>query len=232
MMLEVFRMKRDKWSMIIGSIIVIIGIIFLGNNLDLWNIDVFFDGWWTLFIIVPAIVDIFQGKNVTSSLIVFLIGIILLFACQELIMWSFVWKLIFPVLLIGFGLSLIFKEKVKDFKIPIKKNKATPDNPNFTGIFGACNEKINYDFKGGNCIAVLGGVDLDLTKAKIKDNLTIDAVAIFGGIDIKVPEGVDVKASGVAVFGGTEDMVKHEVAKNCPTIYINYTCIFGGIDIK
>ena len=107
-------MFKDKRSIIIGIIIIFVAIIFLGNNFDIWNINVFFDGWWTLFIIIPAIINLFEGKDIITSLLILLFGIILLFACQELIMWSFIWKLIFPVLLIIIGLSLIFKSKVKN----------------------------------------------------------------------------------------------------------------------
>ena len=225
-------MFKDKRSIIVGIIIIFVAVIFLGNNFDIWNINVFFDGWWTLFIIIPAIINIFEGKDIITSLLILLFGIILLFACQELIMWSFIWKLIFPVVLIIIGLSLIFKSKVKNVNLPVKKNKSSKENPNFIGILGGCDEKINYDFNRGTCVAIFGGVDLDLTKAKIDQDVIIDAISIFGGIDIKVPEGVDVKASGTAVFGGTEDKVKHKTEGESKTIYINYTCIFGGIDIK
>ena len=60
-------MFKDKRSIIIGIIIIFVAIIFLGNNFDIWNINVFFDGWWTLFIIIPAIINLFEGKDIITS---------------------------------------------------------------------------------------------------------------------------------------------------------------------
>ena len=223
-------MKKVNLSTILGVVIILIGIMILGNNFEWWDFNIFFDGWWTLFIIIPSIIDILKGRNVISSLLVFLVGLLLLFACQDIIMWGFIGKIILPVVIIGLGLCALLKIDIR--KIKVKKEKASAKNPNFIGIFSGCSEKVNYMFHQGNCVAIFGGVDLDLAKANIKEDIKIDAVSIFGGIEIKVPKNVDVKANGVAIFGGTEDNVKNEVTNKSPTIYINYTCIFGGIEIK
>jgi len=48
-------MKNSKTTnIIVGLIFLSLGIILFGNNLKLWDINLFFDGWWTLFIIVPS----------------------------------------------------------------------------------------------------------------------------------------------------------------------------------
>ena len=40
-----------------GFVLIIIGIVFGLNALDITDINIFFDGWWTLFIIVPCFID-------------------------------------------------------------------------------------------------------------------------------------------------------------------------------
>ena len=52
----------------------------------------------------------------------------------------------------------------------------------------------------------------------------------FGGIDILVPENVNVKLNSSCIFGGVSN--KASVYENAPTIYINGVCLFGGVDIK
>ena len=37
-----------------GIVLIVIGVIFALNALDITSIDIFFDGWWTLFIIIPS----------------------------------------------------------------------------------------------------------------------------------------------------------------------------------
>ena len=47
-----------------GIILIIIGLIIGGNALGITNINIFFDGWWTLFIIIPC----FIGGKVSSEI--------------------------------------------------------------------------------------------------------------------------------------------------------------------
>ena len=49
---------KDLGNKILGIIFIVIGIIIMLNALDVTSIDVFFDGWWTLFIIIPSLVSL------------------------------------------------------------------------------------------------------------------------------------------------------------------------------
>ena len=75
-------------------------------------------------------------------------------------------------------------------------------------------------------------IKLDLRNSKIKKDVVINASAIFGGIDIYVPDGVDVKIKSTSIFGGTSNKSKNEVNEKSHTIYVNATCIFGGAEVK
>jgi len=56
-----------------------------------------------------------------------------------------------------------------------------------------------------NSVTVMGGNDLDLRHAELDGGeLTIIAVAVMGGQDIYVPEGVEVQVDGFALFGGND----------------------------
>ena len=68
-------MERGK-SLIWGLVLVIVGIILGGNALDLFHVDVFFDGWWTLFIIVPSLFGIASEKDKTASCITLVVGVL------------------------------------------------------------------------------------------------------------------------------------------------------------
>ena len=60
---------KDLGNKILGLIFIVIGIIVMLNALDVTNIDIFFDGWWTLFIIIPSLVSLINQKDITGSLI-------------------------------------------------------------------------------------------------------------------------------------------------------------------
>ncbi len=219
-------MNKNKESIFWGLLIIIVGIIFLGNSLEVWNIDIFFDGWWTLFIIIPSFIGLFKRGSFFSSTLGLVIGVLLLLAAQDFLEWSMVGKIFIPILLIMVGLSFIFKP---DYKY--KKKKNNDNQKDYIGIFSSCEEKIVQNFDGANCVAVFGGVDLDLRDIEIKEDIVIECVSVFGGIDIKVPDNVIIKTSGVPIFGGIENKSHGSKDKNAKTIYINYVCVFAGIDI-
>lgn len=209
-----------KKNYVLGLLIIFIGIMFLGNNLEIWNIDIFFKGWWTLFIIVPSIKGLFKGEYI-SSLLGLSIGILLLLSSNNVIEWDMVGKVFIPIVIILTGLSLILKTK------PIIKDK---EKDTYFGIFSGTEEKITKLNKNLTCISIFGGIDLDLRNAKIEKDVKIECISIFGGIDLKFPNNVDIKASGVPIFGGFENKNNNDkVTKH--TVDIDYVCIFGGVDV-
>lgn len=227
-------MKKIE-NLIIGVIFILVGIILGLNAMNITDIDIFFDGWWTLFIIVPCFLGLFKDKEKTGDLIGVIIGIVLLLCCQDLLEFDMIWKLIIPFILVMIGLSILFKDifnkKVTD---RIKEiNNQHDESSDYTAVFSS--KKIDFDnqtFEGATLSAVFGGIKLDLRDAQITRDIVINTTAIFGGIDIYVPDYVDVKMSATSIFGGVENKKKNTNMNNNVTIYLNSTCIFGGVDLK
>ena len=86
-------------------------------------------------------------------------------------------------------------------------------------------------FTGSNIAAIFGGVSLDLRSAKFEKDTVIKAFALFGGIDIMVPEDVKVKLKSSFIFGGISDDRKSASEKGKYTIYIDAAGGFGGVTI-
>ena len=63
-------MKNNISRSIWGIILVIVGLI-LGLHAVgvLENVNIFFDGWWTLFIIIPCTVGLFTDHDKTGNII-------------------------------------------------------------------------------------------------------------------------------------------------------------------
>ncbi|WP_313131993.1 LiaF transmembrane domain-containing protein [Anaerocolumna sp.] len=217
-----------------GVFFILIGVIIAGNAFHLWKFNIFFDGWWTLFIIVPSLISIFQNGFRTSSLIVLTIGILLLLSIQDFFSFEVFGKLIVPVIFVFIGLSMIFKNF---FHIGESGRSSNPTyqggSSEYTAVFsGSRHQIVGEKFLGTTINAIFGGVELDLRNAIIDEDIVINATAIFGGIDIFVPANVKVKVSNVPIFGGVDNKAPTIVDMNAPTIFINSTCMFGGLDIK
>lgn len=218
-----------------GLVLIIVGLVIGGNALGITNINLFFDGWWTLLIIIPCFIGLFKEHEKTGNIIGLLIGTALLLACRDVLDFNLIWKLMFPTILVVIGLSIIFKDTIGgkvNKKIKELNEKKTEKNE-YCATFSGQDVKFNGEaFSGVDLTAVFGGIDCDLRNAIIESDTVINTSSIFGGIDILVPENVKVKIKSSSIFGGVSDERKYTENKEGYTIYVNATCLFGGVDIK
>jgi Domain of unknown function (DUF1707)/Cell wall-active antibiotics response 4TMS YvqF len=81
-------------------------------------------------------------------------------------------------------------------------------------------------------VTVFGGADLDLRDAILpRQEITIRAVSVFGGLSITVPPEMRVVDSGVAVFGGRDVAgdVPESGGPDTPVLRLHGACVFGGV---
>ena len=218
-----------------GIVLIVIGLIIGGNALGITNINIFFDGWWTLFIIIPCFIGLFKDNEKTGNLIGLLIGVALLLACQDVLDFDLIWKLAFPAILVAIGISVIFKDALGGkVSSEIKKlNEKRSGENSYCATFAGQN--VNFDgekFTGADLTAVFGGVKCDLRNAIIESDVVINASSTFGGIEIFVPSDVKIKIKSTPIFGGVENKANTKTTENSHTIYINSTAVFGGVEIK
>lgn len=230
---------RNKLSNTIwGVLFIIVGIGIAGDVLDMWIFDPFFDGWWTLFIIVPCGISMIRGGFSVGSTIGFIIGIMLL--ASNYINFDFdFWQLLIPAILIFVGLRIMFQGMFKrsihiEHKVNMGGNQTytSTSRGEYSAIFSSNNVHITDQFSGTNLTAVFGGMVLDLRDAVITGDVEVNATAVFGGIDLYIPRGYQVKVNNVPIFGGVSNKAGYQFDPNAPVIYLNSTCMFGGIDIK
>ncbi len=234
---------RNKLSNVLwGLFFVIIGVGIAGNVMDLWNFHLFFDGWWTLLIIIPCFIGMIQSGFGTGSTIGFIVGVLLLLGYQVNLRFS-VWELVVPAILVFIGIRIIFQgafRRKPNFDQSYTTGTSQGQEYTYSGaprseysaIFSSNRIHITDQFYSTSVSAIFGGLVLDLREAIITGDCEINAQAIFGGIDIYLPQGVKVKISNVPIFGGISNKHPQPADTAAPTVYLNSTCMFGGIDIK
>ena len=52
-----------KSNVIWGLLLIALGVVFGLNALNIATINIFFTGWWTMFLIIPAIAGIVENKD-------------------------------------------------------------------------------------------------------------------------------------------------------------------------
>ncbi len=222
--------SRSLW----GVVFVVIGLVIGLNSFGITDIDLFFDGWWTLFIIVPCFISLFNPENggKMGDIIGLFIGFSLLLISRGVFDYGVIAKLVVPFIFVLIGIHLLFNNTIKA-KI---SEKVREGKKNGLEVIAATfsEQRVNKDnekFEGANLESVFGNIVFDLRKSKPVTEMVIDASAIFGGIEIIVPNDVNVKVKSTAIFGGVSNHISN--SENAEyTIYIDAFTMFGGIDIK
>ena len=218
-----------------GIALISVGVIFALNAFGITDIELFFDGGWTLFIIVPCFIGIFSEREKTGNIIGLLIGVFLLLCCQDVLGFDILWKLAIPAIIVIIGLKLILGAVFGNKAIKLlDRSKENGENVK-NGCASFSGQDLNFNgevFDGAELTAAFGGLKCDLRNAIIEKDCAITATSIFGGIDIFVPDYVNVKINSNSIFGGVSDKNHHPAVQGAVTLYINATCMFGGVDIK
>jgi DUF1707 SHOCT-like domain/Cell wall-active antibiotics response LiaF, C-terminal len=82
-------------------------------------------------------------------------------------------------------------------------------------------------------VAVMGGIELDLREAQFSEpEVTIHAYTLMGGIEITVPEDVDVDVSGIAFMGGFDHNASGPGVPGAPRVRVIGFALMGGVDVK
>ena len=104
-----------------------------------------------------------------------------------------------------------------------------------TSIFGGIEDKIiAQDFRDGEAVAILGGIDLDLRQAELSNGqATLEVTSIFGGIRLRVPRGWRVNLRNVTLFGSVEHNREQPAPEDeTGELTIVGTALFGGLEVS
>lgn len=228
----------NRTSKIIGGIALLaFGIVWALELFNLININL--EGWWTLFIIVPCFVNIFNDKHKAGSVIGFGIGILLLLAARNIILWNDIWKFIICLVAVVWGISLLFFSKKGSCC-----HCHTTDETKTIIMDGSKMHKIDVSFskqeysysgqrfEGAEVNTRFGFTSLDLRGADIMDGAVITLDCAFGGMEIRIDKGICVKNDIETAFAGVDCDCNTQQADGLKTLYVKGHCNFGGIEIK
>jgi predicted membrane protein len=223
---------------LLGSIIILIGAIYLLKTLDLINLDIsrtIFSFPFILFFI--GIVVLINSNSKLFGLLLTFIGAVFLiprlFPNIELNS-----DIIIPVLIIALGFHLLFKRRIRVRYAGHYQNRTIDNNYiDDVAIFGGGHKTINSDsFKGGYITAIFGGSEIDLTQCKLAEgDAMLDVALIFGGTTIMVPKEWNVRVTITPIFGGFSNKIFRTPVTPVDTsrsLIIKGVTIFGGGEIK
>lgn len=223
----------------------------LGANIPNWLFS-----WHIILIAFGLIISFKSNFKNAGGLIMIVVGVA--FLLNDLIPNAHMQDFIWPGILIVAGILFILRPSsnasVKKnwdkyegdwskygghIKNQITSEYSTDDeNAEFVeinSVFGGVKKIIlSKNFKGGEINAFMGGAEINLLQADIKQNVRLEINNLFGGTKLILPSNWDVKNEITAVFGGVEDKRSIDLPMPDPNkaIILKGTCVFGGIEIR
>jgi len=81
-------------------------------------------------------------------------------------------------------------------------------------------------------LSVFGDLDLDLRQAEVEHAVvTVRVLALFGNVDVYVPEGVESDVGGFVLFGHRREWGRDDPGPGAPVIRVSVLTLFGTADV-
>ena len=244
------RHGHGAGGIVVGGLIVLIGLLILLDNMGIIR---FHDVWryWPVLLIVLGVSKILESHAPAGYVwggVITLAGALLLLDNLDIVVFDF--NLIWPLLLIAFGLSMLLRsmDRKRYLESATSAPGTAPGSATGSGpiegstcdayaVFGGSKRRIStQDFRGGEAVAVFGGVEFDLRGAGMTvDQAVIDVNVVCGGLEVRVPDSWTIINRAVTIFGGVEDKTmqsKAEPNAKSPHLVITGSVVFGGISLR
>ena len=224
-----------------GAFVLLLGVLFLLANLGFIPV-VRWGAFWPVLLIAMGIAKLVAARDSSRQLggaVVLVIGLLFL-AINLGFLPPLIWRLIWPALLILFGVFLLVRgfDARLEFRGAFHHDVGTTSENilNEYAIFGGVNRRVDsQDFQGGEAVAVFGGIEIDMHRASTtRQQVEVEANAIFGGVEIWAPDNWDVVVQGSSILGGFDDKTHRppDDGVTRPRMIIRGSAVFGGVVVK
>ena len=213
-----------------GLLIMTVGIVFLLDNLDLVDSGQVLR-FWPVVLIAVGVKHLSEardrGTGVSGAVLAGVGGLLLLSSLN--VIDVDVWQL-WPLFLIVFGFTMLRRARWSA-RTPVEATDSEEICSAFLG--GVERRNRSADFRGGSATAFMGGVELDLTEAEMTDETAVIRVlAMWGGIEIRIPEAWALEVRVTPIMGGVEDKTRRGAAEPTKRLIVEGTVLMAGIEIR
>ena len=228
--------RRDRRTLltphlIFGLLIIAVGVLFTLDNLGLAEARRYLR-WWPTALILVGLAKFWQARGGLGSPIAgvffILVGSWLQLDNLGVIdrdLWDF-----WPLLLVFVGGMIIF-QGVRGRQI--RGDAGSVDVISGVAIMGGVKRSTaSQAFRGGELTAVMGGCEIDLRHAAINGDAVFDVFAMWGGIEIRVPESWTVIIRATPIMGAIEDQTRPVAAAGAHRLTVRGFVLMGGVEIK
>ena len=242
---------RRRWGassftshMIFGLVIMVLGALWTLDNLGIVDSDQILRWWPAALIAAGAVklVGLGSARNVVLGTLLVLVGSWGLLNNFDVVDVS-IWQL-WPLALVFIGFSILSRHgglrlgaRTDEGTLDAEGRAPTPDENerlSTVAIWSGVERKVlSQQFRGGDITAVMGGAEIDMRGARpVPSGAVLEVLAVWGGIDVQVPENWRVVNQATVIMGAIEDKTKIPPVESTHTLIIRGFVMMGGVEIK
>jgi len=202
----------------VGLVLLALGVFGILDAVDVLNAGPVIADWWPAAVVGLGLVSMAAERRVSlGPAVIVVLGLVLLAGTLD---WT-TGDLLVPTVLAGVGIAVL---------IGLRRHHGARTPIAMFG--GAVTKERSEHLRHADVSAIFGGATLDLREAHIDADADIDAFALFGGVDVLVPEGWRVSVGGLPFMGGIEDKTGNgdrTLPDDAPVLTVNGTALFGAV---
>lgn len=220
-----------------GGIIVLIGVLLLLATTDVIEFTSVWE-WVPLIFVLLGVWALIRSRfrNLVGPMMIIAIAGSFLLRNLGVIPDGVIstWWPLFVVLL---GVLIMFNRSRRRQRVRLE-GVGTASETVAIAVFGSDERRLRTtDFTGGEVVSVFGSAIIDLREADIRARpAVIEAVAVFGDSEIRVPREWDVRLETLSVFGDTADRRPEPdeagPSGEQPHLVVTGVSLFGDIHIR
>lgn len=223
------RQRSLSSQLLLGALIILVGIVLLADTTGLFETAFLYDYIPSLFVLLGVYALVRSGfRNIFGPMVIIVLAGVWQLVALDIIEGADVADF-WPVFIILFGLSLVLSQ----FRSAPRKTGSS--HVTGFGIFGGSEKRFTGgSFTGANLTAMFGGAELDLRDAEITEPPAhVSCIALFGGVEVKVPENWNVEMDVLPLFGGASDeRMRRERDHEGTDLVVSGFAAFGGVSVK
>lgn len=217
-------------QLVLGLLIAIVGVFLTLDTVGILDAE-YYLRLWPAGLIALGLAKLLQSRGGHSGMlggvVLTLIGTWLLLDNLRIVRVD-IWEA-WPLLIVLLGLSIVWRSVAGRRPQPSDSNSIV----SAVAILGGVNRGNNSGtFRGGDLTAIMGGCEVDLRQAKINGEAIVDVFAMWGGIEIKVPEDWTVVGRVTPLLGGFEDKTRPPQGASEHRLVVRGFVLMGGIEVK
>ena len=217
-------------QLVLGVMIAAVGVLLTLDNMGVAHAADYLR-YWPVGLIAIGLVKLWQAGQgrcggIGGTLFVGA-GALLLLDALDLIRLST--DAVWPMVLVFFGMSMVWRGWSGGRPAAADQSAFISGMAVLGGVKRGNNSRA---FRGGDLTAIMGGCEIDLRQAAIDGEAVIDVFAMWGSIELRVPDDWTVNSRVVPLLGGVEDKTHPAPGSTAHRLVLRGFAVMAGVEVK